>query len=239
MMGLFDYISRNPYQPAKSISKYDKEFLVPTLSRIHTDAILLNQEKHISALTFNKYYHDNEYDLQNCLYQHTKQVLNINLAKPKLAAKDNMSPAPKNSSSKLFLRYNPDFNNDSSKRVRLTDNISAHKTRMYLFNLPLFNSVNSDSEHAMRVRFTQNSSILARKQKPNQNFNHNICTKLDSTLAPQVHLPPNQLALAPEFHTSKSNTLNHNISDCNFDPRVRFTHNKFTPAGHNPLLFNQ
>ena len=29
-MGLVDYISRNPYQPAKSISKYDEEFLVAT-----------------------------------------------------------------------------------------------------------------------------------------------------------------------------------------------------------------
>ena len=34
-MGLVDYISRNPYQPAKSISKYDEEFLVATLSGIH------------------------------------------------------------------------------------------------------------------------------------------------------------------------------------------------------------
>ena len=25
-MGLVDYISRNPYQPAKSISKYDEDF---------------------------------------------------------------------------------------------------------------------------------------------------------------------------------------------------------------------
>ena len=37
-MGLVDYISRNPYQRAKSISKYDKEFSFSTLSRIHTDA---------------------------------------------------------------------------------------------------------------------------------------------------------------------------------------------------------
>ena len=44
-MGLVDYISRNPYQPAKSISKYDEEFLVATLSRVHTDAKLLHQGK--------------------------------------------------------------------------------------------------------------------------------------------------------------------------------------------------
>ena len=90
----------------------------------------------------------------------------------------------------------------------------------------------------MRVRLTQNSSILA-KQKPNQNFNHINITNFDSTLAPRVHLTQNQFALAPEFHTSKSNTINHNISDRDFDPRVRLTHNILTPAGHNPIFFNQ
>ena len=48
-MGLVDYISRNPYQPAKSISKYDEEFLVATLTRIHFDAKLLQQKHNISA----------------------------------------------------------------------------------------------------------------------------------------------------------------------------------------------
>ena len=43
-MGLVDYKSRNPYQPAKSISKYDEEFLVATLSSIHSDAKLLQQK---------------------------------------------------------------------------------------------------------------------------------------------------------------------------------------------------
>ena len=89
-MGLVDYISRNPYQPAESISRYDEEFLVATLSRIHTDEILLNQEKHISPVKLNKFFHDNESDLQNSSTQHTKQVLSINLAKLKLATKDNM-----------------------------------------------------------------------------------------------------------------------------------------------------
>ena len=97
--------------------------------------------------------------------------MNINLAKPKLATKDNMSPAPQNSSSKVSLRHNPNFNNDSLTRVRLTDNNSALATRRYHSNLPPSNSAISDSEHVMRVRLTQNSSILA-KQKPNQIFNH-------------------------------------------------------------------
>ena len=77
-MGLVDYLSCNPYQPAKSISKYDEEFLVATLSLILTDAKILQQEKHISALTLNHFYHDNKPDLQTSSTQHTKQVLNIN-----------------------------------------------------------------------------------------------------------------------------------------------------------------
>ena len=42
-MKIVDYISRNPYQPAKSISKHDKEFLVATLSRIYFDANYSNK----------------------------------------------------------------------------------------------------------------------------------------------------------------------------------------------------
>ena len=53
-MGLVDYISRNPYQPAKSVSKYDEEFLVATLSSIHSDAQLLQQKHNILAHSLNK-----------------------------------------------------------------------------------------------------------------------------------------------------------------------------------------
>ena len=83
----------------------------------------------------------------------------------------------------------------------------------------------------MRVRLAPNSSLLA-KQKLSQNFDHINCTKSDSTFAPRVHLTQIQFAFAPEFHTSKSNTLNHNISDCDFGPRVRFTHNPIFLTSH-------
>ena len=48
-MGLVDYISRNPHQPAKNISEYDEEFLVATSSSIHSEAKLLQQRHNISA----------------------------------------------------------------------------------------------------------------------------------------------------------------------------------------------
>ena len=73
-MGLVDYISRNPYQPAKRISKYDLEFLVAALSRIHTDAKLLQQKHNISAITLNKLYYKNTFEVQNSNKQHTEQI---------------------------------------------------------------------------------------------------------------------------------------------------------------------
>ena len=64
-MGLVDYISRNPHQPAKSISKYDEEF-----SRIHTDAKILQQKHNIPANSLNKLYHENKFEVQNSSKQH-------------------------------------------------------------------------------------------------------------------------------------------------------------------------
>ena len=122
-----------------------------------------------------------------------------------------MSPAPQSSNSKLPLKRNSKFISDATTQVRLIDNNSALATRMYHSNLLPPNIINSDSEHATRVRLIQNNSKLA-KQKPNRNFAHTNCTNFDNTLAPRVHSTQNQLALAQEFHTLKSNTLNHNIS---------------------------
>ena len=108
-MGLVDYISRNPYQPAKSISKYDEEFLVATLSRIHTDAKLLQQKHNISANTLHNFYSESKFEVQNSSKQHTEQVLNIDYAKPKLRRKDNMSLALQSHSSKSLLKQNSNF----------------------------------------------------------------------------------------------------------------------------------
>ena len=89
-MGLIDYISRNPYQPAKSISKYDDEFLVATLSRIQADAKLFQQEKHISAVKLNKSYLETKTDIQTPSIPQTNQVLNINTGKPKSSIQNTM-----------------------------------------------------------------------------------------------------------------------------------------------------
>ena len=111
-MGHVDYISRNPYQPAKSISNYDVGFLVATLSRIHTDAKLLRQKHNTSANTLNELYHKNKIEVQNSSKQHTEQILNINFAKPKLLIKENMTLALQSHSSKSPLKQHSNFVSD-------------------------------------------------------------------------------------------------------------------------------
>ena len=106
---------------------------------------------------------------------------------------------------------------------------------MYRSTLPFFNINNPDSEYALRVCLTQNNASLT-NQKLNQNFNHTNCIKFTSAHASQVHSFQNQLAFAQPFHTLKVNTPNYTNSNHDFASRVRFTHNKLTPAGHNPLL---
>ena len=109
---------------------------------------------------------------------------------------------------------------------------------MYHSNLPSFTTINSDSEHALRVRLTQTKATHA-KQNPNQNIYHNNCTNFDSTHAPQIHLTKNQLAPAQQFYTLNLNTPNHSISYYDFDSRDCSTNNKLTLAWHDPHLFNQ
>ena len=74
--GLADYISRNAYQAEKSISRSDEKFLVAALSRLQTDAKLIQQAKHISAVQLNTFYLDNKPDQQIHTIKQLNQVLN-------------------------------------------------------------------------------------------------------------------------------------------------------------------
>ena len=231
-MGLVDYISRNPYQQAESNSKYDEEFLVATLSSIHSDAKLLQQKHNISAHEPTALYHDNECEIQNST-KHTEQVSNIDSAKPKSQTKVNKPLAPQNHSLKPFLNQNFNFDSDPAKRVRLTNYNSRLATQKYHSALSSFQINNQLSEHASRVRLTQKIKSL-----PNQNYNpdfsHTNCVNFTSAHAKRVHLTQNQLVFAQSFHTPKYTNSN---PDC--AARVRFTYNKLTPAGHNTLFSNQ
>ena len=54
-----------------------------------------------------------------------------------------------------------------------------------------------------------------------------------------MHLTQNQLVSAQSSHTPKVTTPKYTNFNPDFAARVRFSHNKFTPAGHNTLLSNQ
>ena len=230
-MGLVHYISRKPYQPAKSISK------VATLSSIHSDAKLLQQKHNISAHTLTKLYHDNECEIQNST-KYTEQVLNIDYAKPKSQTKVNKPLAPQNHSLKPFLNKNFNFDSDPAKRVRLTNYNSALATRKYHSTLSSFEINNQHSEHASRVRLTQNIKSLA-DQIYYPDFSQTNCMKFTSAHAKRVHLTQNQLVFAQSCHTRKVNTPKYTNSNPDFAARVRFSHNKLTPAGQNTLLSDQ
>ena len=61
-MGLVDYISRQPNQKAKSITQYDEEFIVATISRIG-DAIT-TLISHSNKIPFQKLHHTSKSQLQ-------------------------------------------------------------------------------------------------------------------------------------------------------------------------------
>ena len=211
-MGLVVYIFRNPYQPAKSISKYDEEFLVATLSRLQTDAKLLQQEKHISAVTLNKYYHDNKPIIQISSTQYTNQILNIISIKPKLLIKDTTSLAPPNLSSDLPIKRNHNFISDPATRVHLTQNKLTFAQRKSNQNFHHINCTKFDSTPASRVYLTQN------QQTPAQHFNtlksktpnHKI---FNGDFNPRVRLTYNKFTLAgiiPSHSTSRIFSHNSN-----------------------------
>ena len=169
-MGIVDYISRNPYQPAKSIPTYDDEFIVATLSRIQTDAKLLQKEKHISVVTPYDFYHDNKPVIQTSSTTHTNEVLNINSVKPKLLKKDTMSHAPPSLSPDLPIKTNHKIISDPATRVRLIQNNPTLATRKHHSIIPPSNNIKSDSEHAMRVRLIQSKLIFAKRKSNKTSF---------------------------------------------------------------------
>ena len=95
-MCLVDYISCNPYQAAKSITKFDEEFIVANLSRIQTDVKLVQIEKSISDFHLNNFYLDSILDTQVHTTQqpiHNDQISNKDPAPPIRLTHNLNSPA--------------------------------------------------------------------------------------------------------------------------------------------------
>ena len=185
-MGLVDYISRNPYQPAKSVSKYDEEFLVATLSSIHTDAQLLQQKHNLTANSLHKLYIDIDGEHKNTTTI-TAQVLTIDYEAQSPQTEISDLLASRNNSSKYYSKQPSTPDIKPAQRVRLTNVNSNFAPRN---NSPKFYSKqtsNLDINPAQHVRLTNNSSNLAAR-KYNSNITPFKFNHLYSTHAPDVYL---------------------------------------------------
>ena len=165
-MSLVDYISRNPYQPAERISKFEEEVLVATLSRIQTDAKLNQQVKPISASRLKKFYLDNKLDTPiHTTKQPNKnyQVLNIDSTTPVIFSQSILSLAPQHTTSKLPSIHNYNLISDRAMQLRILQSQSAFATPNYNPNFTSVSQTNFDSQHETRVHFTQNQLTPAQR----------------------------------------------------------------------------
>ena len=119
-MGLVDYISRNPYQPAKSVSKYNEEFLVAILSSIHTDAQLLQQKHNLTANSLHKLDIDIDGEHKNSTTI-TAQVLTIDYEAQNPQTEISDLFALRNNSSKYYSKQPSTPDIKPAQRVRLTN----------------------------------------------------------------------------------------------------------------------
>ena len=197
-MGLVDYISRNPYQPAKSVSKFDEEFLVATLSSIHSDAQLLQRKHNLSANSLHKLYIDIDGEHKNST-TNTAQVLTINYVTPNPQTEIHDLLAPRNNSSKFYSKQTSNSDIKSGQRVRLTNVSSNLAPRNNSSKFCSKQTSNLDINSAQHVRLTNDSPNLA-PRKYNSNvtsfkFNHPY-----STHALHVHLTNNTKSFADQKH---------------------------------------
>ena len=222
-MGLVDYISRNPYQPAKSVSKYDEEFLVATLSSIQSDAQLLQQKHNLSAHSLHKLYIDVDGENQNST-TNTAQVLTINYVTPNPQTKIYDLLALRNNSSKFYSKQTPNSDIYSAQRVRLTDINSNLAPRSNSSKFCSKQSSNLDISSAQHVRLTNNSSNLAAREY-NSNVNSFKSNHPYSTHAPQVHLTNNTESHADQKHNLFLHSINSIICTSAHDQRVHSSQN--------------
>ena len=236
-MGLVDYISRNPYQPAKSVSKYDEEFLVATLSSIHSDAQLLQRKHNFSANSLHKLYIDIDGENKNST-TNTEQVLTINYVTPNPQTKIHDLLVPRNNSSKFCSKQTSNLDMNSAQRVRLTNVSSNLAAPKYNSNVTSLKFNHQYSTHAPRVHLTDNTKSVA-DQKHNSFLHSTNSINCTSAHDQRVHSTQNGSVFAHTYPTSKINTSNLINTTSDFASRVRFSFNNLTPARHNTLFFTQ
>ena len=236
-MGLVDYISRNPYQPAKSVSKYDEEFLVATLPSIHSDDQLLQRKHNLLAHSLHKLYIDIDGENINST-TNTEQVLTIDYVTPNPQTKIHELLAPRNNSSKLCSEQTSNFDIISAQRVRLTNVSSNLAARKYNSNATSLKFNYQYSKHASRVHLSDNTKSFA-DQKHNSFLHSTNSINCTSAHDQRVHSIQNDSVFAHTYPTSKVNTSKLINTTSNLASRVRFSFNNLTPARHNTLLITQ
>ena len=227
-MGLVDYISRNPYQPAKSVSKYDEEFLVATLSSIHTDAQLLQQKHNLTANSLHKFYINIDREHKNST-NITEQVLTIDYETQNPQSDISNSLALQNNSSKYYSKQSSIPDIKPAQRVRLTNIKSNFAPRINSLKFSSKQTFNLDMNPAQHVRLTNNNSNLA-SQKHNSNIIPFNSKHMYSTHAPDVHLAHKNNSFADQMqHTFIPSTDGINCTSVH-DQRVHFSQNNFVLA---------
>ena len=123
-MVLVDYISRNSYQPAKSISKNDEEFLVSTVSRIQTDVNLIEEKTKISAIQLNIFYLNTKNNLRDkkSTIPQANQLLNIISATPISLKQNILLPVTQKHHSNLTSFKHTNLDGQHAAQVRCTQN---------------------------------------------------------------------------------------------------------------------
>ena len=227
-MGLVDYISRNPYQPAKSVSKYDEEFLVATLSSIHADAQLLQQKHNLTANSLHKFYIDIDREHKNST-NITEQVLNIDYESQNPQSDISNSLALRNTSSKYYSKQSSTPDTKPAQRVRLTNTKSNFAPRINSLKFSSKQTINLDINPAQHVRLTNNNSNLA-SQKHNYNIIPFKTQHMYSTHAPEVHLAHKNNSFADQMpHIFIPSTNGINCTSVH-DQRVHLRQNNFILA---------
>ena len=236
-MGLVDYISRNPYQPAKSVSKYDEEFLVATLSSIHSDAQLLQRKHNLSANSLHKLYIDIDGEHKNST-TNTAEVLTINYETPHPQTEIPDLLASRSNSSKFCSKQTSNLDINSAQHVRLTNDSSNLAARKYNSNVTSFKFNHPFSTHAPHVHLTNNTKSFA-DQKHNLFLHSTNSINCTSAHDQRVHSSQNDFVFAHTYPIPKVNNSKLINTASDLASRVRFSFNNLTPAWHNPLLFTQ
>ena len=178
-MGLVDYISRQPNQKAKSITQYDDEFIIATISRIR-DAITI-LFSHSNKIPFQK-----QHNTSNCQLQVNKtRVHSCNVAKSS-AHTPNASNNSLTTTTKVN-NYNPKF----------ISSFNCHANHLLKINAATASKIQSQNS-----KF--NSATNLDKKVNHIAMSANESSQINPSASPQTPRVTFRTQLTPKSNTSTS-----------------------------------